>query len=689
MSEILKFTRFEEATMKTRFSEWLRQCVPSGFLALSLLVYLLLGLASCLGQTTPTLLWMDDFEDGDSQGWLFYDEVAGPSDWYVEEGYLNQASNIGESQRGTFAVAGMDSWEDYTLSVDLAVTDDDYIGVIFRYQDPQNYYRVVVSSQAGRLRMDKVVNDSLISMASLTVMWPLCSFNMSVDARGESIKVYLNQHEYFSVNDASFSNGRIGVMAINSMGCFYDKVEVYDYLPMDIADLGTVITRGPYMQSVLGDSAVVMWQTNKFSNSLVEYGPSEISTELQLSTTLTRDHEVVLSGLNPDTEYSYRVFSDTVTTAWYHFRSAKTEDQPFNFAVYGDSQLNFLRHGEIATAVANEPIDFLAHCGDVVTYGPRPDWDTEFFGPAANLFRKKAVYVAIGNHSRESANFNKNFSFPSPEHETYYAFKYGNAFFIFLNNPGVAYPDEGYEDIAEGSEQYEWLEATLASDEAQSAQWRFAYGHIPVYSEGTNSNYIVNRENLIPLFETYGVDMYFSGHIHNYERGFSQGTYYVVTGGGGGMLSTAAARDIPEITVHALGHHYCTVSINGPLLSFNAKRSDGTLIDQLLIDKSTSITPESISELPELLTLYAYPNPFNESSNIKVFIPRRDEYDIKIYDIAGRIVQDLGTYSMALGEYHFQWNGTNAAGVPVASGLYTFRIESATLAENIQLSLIK
>ena len=654
-----------------------------------MMVSLIFGIPSCQAQPTSTLLWSDDFEDGDAEGWLFYDEVEGPSNWYVEYGYLNQSSNIGADQRGTFAVAGLSSWEDYTLSVDLAVTDDDYIGVIFRYQNPQNYYRVVLSSQAGRIRLDKIENDTIVNMDNITMMWPLCSFNMSVDVRGEAIKVYLNQQEYFDVSDTSFSSGRIGVMAINSMGCFYDKVEVYDQLPMVTIDPGTVITRGPYMQNVLGDSAVVMWQTNTFSNSIVEYGPGDMSTELLSSTSLTRDHEMVLRNLDQDTDYAYRVYSDTVTTEWVHFRSAKAPDQPFNFAVYGDSQLNFLRHGEIVAAVANESIDFVTHCGDVVTYGPRPDWDTEFFGPAADLFREKAVYVSIGNHSRESANFDKYFSFPDAEHETYYAFNYGNAFFIFLNNPGVAYPDAGYEDIAEGSAQYEWLESVLASNEAQSAQWRFVYGHIPVYSEGTNSDYMVNRENLIPLFETYAVDMYFAGHIHNYERGFSQGTYYVITGGGGGMLGIAPARDLPEITVQTQGHHYCTVSVNGPLLSFMAKRSDGTLIDQFIIDKTTSISNESRRVLPESLTLTAFPNPFNASSILNYTIPLAGDYQIKIYDISGRVVQTFDLGHLSLGNYQLDWNGTSTAGVQVPSGIYTCRIESGSLSNQIQITCVK
>ncbi|MBT4400969.1 MAG: hypothetical protein HOD37_15930 [Bacteroidetes bacterium] len=100
-----------------------------------------------ISQEVP--LWSDDFEDGDSDGWVFYDDAVGTSNWHVEQGYLIQTSNIGENSLGTHAVSGLTTWDNYYISVNLVSTDDDYVGVLFRYQNAENYYRVRVGSQAG------------------------------------------------------------------------------------------------------------------------------------------------------------------------------------------------------------------------------------------------------------------------------------------------------------------------------------------------------------------------------------------------------------------------------------------------------------------------------------------------------------------------------------------------------------
>ena len=50
---------------------------------------------------------------------------------------------------GPRAVAGSAGWTDYEYSVDLRAFDDDGIGVLFRYQDEDNFYRLMFMSQAG------------------------------------------------------------------------------------------------------------------------------------------------------------------------------------------------------------------------------------------------------------------------------------------------------------------------------------------------------------------------------------------------------------------------------------------------------------------------------------------------------------------------------------------------------------
>src|SRR4051812_3113965 len=79
--------------------------------------------------------------------WAFIDvgTVAAPSHWNVEGGRLLQKSPIsGASTReGAFAVSatGSRDWPDYRFTARLASSTDGVIGLVVRYQDPENHYR--------------------------------------------------------------------------------------------------------------------------------------------------------------------------------------------------------------------------------------------------------------------------------------------------------------------------------------------------------------------------------------------------------------------------------------------------------------------------------------------------------------------------------------------------------------------
>ncbi|MEA3286052.1 MAG: metallophosphoesterase [Candidatus Marinimicrobia bacterium] len=655
------------------------------------ILYPLFILLIALGSSVfsqETLLWNDDFEDGDSDGWLFYDDATGSSNWFVEGGYLIQTSNIGSSGLGTHAVAGLATWDNYTVSANVVSTDDDYIGVLFRYQNAGNYYRMTLSSQAGRIRLEKRQDGILQTLQQITMMWPLCTYNITIDVQNDTISVYLNQVQYFELIDASFGSGRVGFATINNNGSFFDDISVYDRLEVEPPDQSLVINRGPYLQNVLGDSATVMWRTNQYTNSIVEYGLSTTETELVGSTTPKKNHELVLRDLLRGQEYVYRVFSNNQVSDWAQFISARLPQDPFSFALLGDNRTNFLRHGEISAAISEETPDFLINVGDVVQYGLRADWDTEFFNPMADLIKNMPIYVSIGNHEKESSYFSEYFAFPDPDHEHYYSFEYGNTFFIFIDNNIAAYPSSNYPAIHEESDQYSWLEEQLGSAEAQNAEWLFVLGHVPIYSVSTNNNYDQNRDFILPLLLDYEVDIYFAGHIHDYERGFSEGLHHIISGGAGGPLSHRV-RDIPEITEQVSNYHYCMIEVNDSVLGFQIKDKDQNLLDQFVISKD----PDSISDKdpihPQQLTLHNYPNPFNASTMIQFTLPLEGEYSLKIYDISGRLVTTLAEGFARAGTYWLHWDGDDANGRLVPSGVYTCQIVTESGSSQIKLSYLK
>ena len=56
------------------------------------------------------------------------------------------------------AVTGNSGWGDTTLTVRARSEDNDALGVVFRYRDPQNFYRFSMDSQRTYRRLTRTVN---------------------------------------------------------------------------------------------------------------------------------------------------------------------------------------------------------------------------------------------------------------------------------------------------------------------------------------------------------------------------------------------------------------------------------------------------------------------------------------------------------------------------------------------------
>ena len=534
------------------------------------------------------LIWSDTFQNHDLQGWEVINEVdEDGSNWFVEKGYLIQNTDYGNSKtlNGTNIIKGDKEFDDCVIRANLICTDDDFIGLLFKYKDVDNYYRFLLSSQRKVIGIDKKVNGEFITLATYTEEeWPYVKFSLTVLTKDSNIKVYLNDELFFDIKDESFTKGKVGFTSISNLGSFFDDISVYSEYEIKPAEIKQEIVRGPYLQNVLENHAVIMWNTALPSNSIIEYG---IIKENAKSVTVDEkviNHEVRLDDLKQETVYYYRINSDDITSEWFSFKTASSNTTTFSFLAYGDTQLNFLRHAELAEQMIKHDFDFIIHAGDVVQRGPRDDWDLEFFGPMKDILTSKPVYAAIGNHALNSVNYYKNFSNPAPEHESYYSFQYGNCFFVVLDNPGAGYPDkEYYTEYAKGSKQYSWLEKELASDKAQNAEWLFVLSHIPSYIPGKEDSYTGCEENLIPLFEKYDVDISFSGHLHGYARNELNGVTYIITAGGGGTQNKKGSSEKKKYKKFQLAYNFSHIEIDGKKLLLNTYNETGKIIDETKI----------------------------------------------------------------------------------------------------------
>ncbi len=337
------------------------------------------------------------------------------------------------------------------------------------------------------------------------------------------------------------------------------------------------IVREPYLQWVTTDSVRVRWRTDEPGYSMVRWGVDDRAEETILSNDLVRKHEMVITGLDPRTVYPYRVESCGVESTTEDFITAPDDPaEAFTFAVWGDTQDHPDVHEQVAAEAYDWDPDFALHVGDLVGSGWRPgDYDNEFFGPARQFLQSTPFFPAMGNHDGNSPFYFD--SFYQPGSWGYYSFTYGNTFFIALNTTWIYIP---------GSEQYRWFVDQLESEAAQDADWIVAYAHHPPYSEGWvgYDGEPMVRMFLVPLFEEYGVDIYFSGHTHNYERGAKNGVTYIISGGGGGGLDPWA-RDYEHVEVWAGVHHFTGVTVDGPTIDIEAVDIDGNLVDTYQITK--------------------------------------------------------------------------------------------------------
>ncbi len=307
-------------------------------------------------------------------------------------------------------------------------------------------------------------------------------------------------------------------------------------------------------------------------------------------------HQIRIEGLQPETQYFYRVESsasdELIASEPSTFQTACKRGTPVTFAVISDTQKNLKVAGKISElAWAHRP-HFILHPGDLVDQGKKnTDWLQEFFPSMNELISRVPLFPVLGNHEQNAKNYFDYMALPDPEY--YYTFSYGDADFFMIDSNRNVDPD---------SEQYRWLDERLA---ASNATWKFVCHHHPPYSSDENDYGDLWKTNkgtygdlrvrqLVTLYDKHHVDIVWTGHIHSYERTWPVnqnqavevgGTIYMITGGGGGNLETPGPyRPFFQNNVRR-GHHYTMVHINGRTLELRSFDLDDRLFDTTKIEK--------------------------------------------------------------------------------------------------------
>ena len=110
--------------------------------------------------------------------------------------------------------------------------------------------------------------------------------------------------------------------------------------------------------------------------------------------------------------------------------------------------------------------------------------------------------------------------------------------------------------------------------------------------------------------------------------------------------------------------------------------------DFRLISKGDSIL-HSIALPTEFTLMQNYPNPFNPSTNIRFTIPSNSFVRLIVYDITGKVVNEIVNGFLDPGVHNVEWSGTDAGGIDVSSGVYFYRIEASNYSKTYKMVFVK
>lgn len=100
-------------------------------------------------------------------------------------------------------------------------------------------------------------------------------------------------------------------------------------------------------------------------------------------------------------------------------------------------------------------------------------------------------------------------------------------------------------------------------------------------------------------------------------------------------------------------------------------------------DPTTSPAPQRVARL------HAFPNPFNPSTTLRIEGARGDAARLTIHDATGRLVRALFDGRLTDAALELRWNGRDATGRGVASGIYRARLTTPRGSDVVRLVLVR
>lgn len=175
-----------------------------------------------------------------------------------------------------------------------------------------------------------------------------------------------------------------------------------------------------------------------------------------------------------------------------------------------------------------------------------------------------------------------------------------------------------------------------------------------------------------------------------------------------GLVNMSPAKDVPDMAAGSgtVAKLYFKVSADARQLEiqpFEAKQPDH-LLAWYYNDESTgeilvkSIQPEVVNTsfrtgdqaLPDVYGLSQNtPNPFNPVTSLSYSLPQAGDVTLTVFNILGQNVCDLVNDYQEAGIYSVVWDGKDASGKPVSSGVYFYQIKTGEYEKTRKMMLLK
>lgn len=273
----------------------------------------------------------------------------------------------------------------------------------------------------------------------------------------------------------------------------------------------------------------------------------------------------------------------------YEFQKPKAGDS-VKLAIWADSQGGWDTFQEIAQGIESHKPDLSIGAGDLVNNGSEP-WAYPRFLQKLS-WMKTAQLLVPGNHDYDGfyedlePRLLQQYIQQSGE-PSYGMSQLGPAAILSLD-PNVNFPVS----IPEGTDQGEWLEATMDSEAWNAAPWKIIVLHQPPYSQGWPGyqGEAAILDLLEPYFHQGKVDLLIAGHTHDYERlskEFSGHSvqFLIVGGAGGGLEPEGENSPAPVMDQLIKKHHYGILELDQHSLNLEVVGKGGEVLDAFQFKK--------------------------------------------------------------------------------------------------------